>query len=45
MRFIVPDICNQDGCFISVTLQWLKYWTNPNGATLYTEESQKLKND
>ena len=45
MRFIVPDICNQDGCFISVSFQRFKYRTNPNGAALYTEKSQKLKND
>ena len=42
---IVPDICNQNGCLISVTLQWFKYLANPNGATLYTEKSQTLKND
>ena len=32
-------------CLISVTLQMFKHRTNPNGATLYTEESQTLKND
>ena len=45
MHFIVPDICNQNGCFILVTLQWFKYSTNPNGSTLYTEKSQTFKND
>ena len=45
MHFIVPDICNQNGCFILVTLQWFKYSTNPNGSTLYTKKSQTLKND
>ena len=44
MHFTVPDICNQKGCLISVTLQKFKYRTNPNGATLYTETSEKLKN-
>ena len=39
MYFIVPDICNQNGCFISVTLQWFKYSANPNGPTLYTDKS------
>ena len=45
MHFIVPDIWNQKGCFISVMLQWFKYSTNPNGATLYTEKSHTFKND
>ena len=45
MHFIVPDICNQNGCFILVMLQWFKYSTNPNGSTLYTEKSQTFKND
>ena len=45
MHFIVPDICNQYGCLILVTLQWFKYSTNPNGSTLYTEKSQTFKND
>ena len=45
MHFIVPDICNQNECFISVTPQWFKYSTNPNGATLYTEKSHTFKND
>ena len=40
MYFIIPDICNQNGCFILVTLQWFKYSANPNGSTLYTEKSQ-----
>ena len=43
MYFMVPDIFNQNGCFISVTLQWFKYSTNLNGATLYTEKSHTLK--
>ena len=43
MHFIVPDICNQNGCFILVTPQWFKYSTNPNGSTLYTEKSQRSK--
>ena len=43
MHFIVSDICNQNGCFILVTLQWFKYSANPNGSTLYTEKSQTLK--
>ena len=43
MHFIVPDICNQTGCFISVTLQWFKYSTTPNGATIYTEKSHTFK--
>ena len=43
MHFIVPDICNQNGCLISVTLQRFKYRSNPNGATLYTETSETLK--
>ena len=43
MHFIVPVICNQNGCFILVTLQWFKYSANPNGSTLYTEKSQTLK--
>ena len=42
---IVPDICNQIGCFILVMLQWFKYSAKPNGATLYTEKSQTFKND
>ena len=45
MHFIVPDICNQNGCFILVTLKWFKYSTDPNGSTLYTEKSQTFKND
>ena len=45
MHFIVPDICNQNGCFILVTLQWFTYRTNPNDSTLYTEKSQTFKND
>ena len=45
MYFIVPDICNQNRCFILVTLQWFKYSTNPNGSTLYTEKSRTFKND
>ena len=45
MHFIVPDICNQNGCFILVELQWFKYSTNPNGATLYTQKSHAFKND
>ena len=45
MHFIVTDICNQNGCFILVTLQWFKYSTNPNGSPLYTEKSQTFKND
>ena len=45
MHFIVPDICNQNGCFILVTLQWFKYSTNPNDSNLYTEKSQMFKND
>ena len=45
MYFIVPDICNQNGCFILVTLQWFEYSTNPNGSTLYTEKSRTFKND
>ena len=45
MHFIVPDICNQNGCFILVMFQWFKYSTNPNGWTLYTEKSQTFKND
>ena len=43
MHFTVPDICNQNGCLISVTLQKFKYRTNPNGSTLYTKTSQTLK--
>ena len=43
MHFIVPDICNQNGCLISVTLQRFKYRSNPNGATLYTETPETLK--
>ena len=43
MYFIVPDICNQNGCFILVTLQWFKYSANPEGSTLYTEKSQTSK--
>ena len=43
MHFTVPDICNQDGCLISLTLQRFKYRTNTNGATLYTETSETLK--
>ena len=45
MHFIVPDICNQNGCFILVTVQWFKYSTDQNGSTLYTEKSQTFKND
>ena len=45
MHFIVPDFCNQNWCFILVTLQWFKYSTNPNGSTLYTEKSHTFKND
>ena len=45
MHFIVPDICNRNGCFIVVTLQWSKYSANPNGSTLYTEKSQTFTND
>ena len=44
MHFTVPDICNQNGCLILVTLQKFKYYTNPNGATLYTKTSETLKN-
>ena len=43
MHFTVPDICNQNGCLILVTLQRFKYRTNPNGATLYTKMSETLK--
>ena len=45
MYFIVLDICNQNGCLNLVMLQWFKYRTNPNGATLYTEKSQTFKKD
>ena len=45
MHFIVPDSCNQNGCFILVKFQLFKYSTNPNGWTLYTEKSQTFKND
>ena len=45
MHFIVPDICNQIGCFILVTLQWFKYSIYPNGSSLYTEKSHTFKND
>ena len=45
MHFIVPDICNKNGCFILVTLQCFKYSTNPNGSSHFTEKSQTLKND
>ena len=45
MHFIVPDICNQNGCFILVTLRCFKYSTYPDGSTLYTEKSQTFKND
>ena len=43
MQFIVEDICNQNGCLILVALQWLKYSTNPNGSTLYTESHKRSK--
>ena len=43
MHFIVQDICNQNGFFFIVTLQWFKYSANPNGSTLYTEKSQTFK--
>ena len=43
MHFTVPDICNQNGCSILVTLQWFQYSTNPNGATLHTEKSHIQK--
>ena len=43
MHFTIPDICNQNGCLILVTLQKFKYRTNPNGAILYTETSETLK--
>ena len=43
MHFTVPDICNQNGSLILVTLQKFKYRTNPNGAILYTETSETLK--
>ena len=43
MHFTVSDICNQNGCLISVTLRRFKYRTNTNGATLYTETSETLK--
>ena len=43
MHFTVPDICNQNGCLILVTLQKFKYSTNPNVATLYSETSETLK--
>ena len=45
MHFIVPDICNPNGCLILVTLQWLTYSTYPKGATVCTEKSQTFKND
>ena len=45
MHFIVPDIYNQNVCFILVTLQWFKYSICPNGSALYTEKSQAFKND
>ena len=45
MHFTIPDICNQNGCLILVTLQKFKYRTNPNVATLYskTSETETLK--
>ena len=43
MHVIVPDICNENGCLILVTLQWFKYRTNPNSATPYTEVTNVQK--
>ena len=44
MHSIVPDICNQNGYFTLVTLQWFKCSANSNGRTLVTEKSQTFKN-
>ena len=46
MHSVVPDICNTNGCLISVTLQWLKYSTSHNSATHYTKKGHThSKND